>query len=259
MARIGKKDGLSYKFSLDLSPENKNAMDEISERFGMKSGPCLNYLINHIFSLSHDMKKAFVSFCISKCNEINEDLITADGYAKKQLERDKKSYLDLARIFNGGIPVNYNDEDPRMAKYRMKDGVLIAPKDWIILNPELEGKCKYAGVVEAKNHAKYGIPHFVFFTNIKYSCDYDEALTKKVYNWCVEKWDPFSEIINLEKKGRLIPDPEKPGEYLNLEEHRALPVIGLFHIIRNDDDYFDDDPPYGAVIVSTTTEKTQKK
>ena len=261
MARIGKKDGdgMQYKFSLDLTNENKHAMDEMSGRFGLKYGPFLNLLIHHIFFISDEMKQAFVSFCLAKVNEINDDLSSSDGYMKKQLESDKKSYLDLARIFNGGTPVNYNDEDPTKAKYRMKDGFLVVPKDWIILNPDLEGECRYAGVVECMNHAKYGVPHFVFFTDVQYGCDYDEALTKNIYKWCCEKWPSFNEIIELEKKGKLIPDPEKPGQYLNWDEHRALPVIGLFHILRNDDVYYDDDPPYGAVIVSTTSEKTQKK
>ena len=257
MARKRIADMLSYKFSMDLSGDNKIAMDNMTEKFGMKYGPFLNFLIKKLCRMPDSMKQAFIAFCLQKCSEINDRLANAEGFEKKDLEEEKNSYLEMARIFNGGTPVEFSEEDPTMKKYMMEDGVLIVPKDWIILNPELEGKCRYAGVVECRNHLKYDIPHFVFFTDIQYACDYDKHYTENIYELCTEKWSRFKEIRDKEVK--LIPDPEKPGRYINEEEHLASPVIGLFHILRNDDEHYDDDPPYGAVIVNTEVSDSRPK
>lgn len=258
MARKRISDMLSYKFSMDLSGENKIAIDNMTEKFGMKYGPFLNFLIRKFCLMPGSMKQAFIAFCIQKCNEINERLSNAEGFEKKELEGEKNYYLEMARIFNGGTPVEFSEEDPTMKTYRMKDGVLVVPKDWIVLNPDFEGKCRYAGVVECRNHAKYDVPYFVFFTDTKYSCDYDQHQTEAVYAWCTEKWPRFKEIRDREVKP--IPDPEKPGRYINEEEHLASPVIRLFHILRNDDEQYDDATPYGAVIVNKeVSENRQKK
>lgn len=259
MGRRRITDMQSHKFSVDISGKNKNAMDEYTYQYDMKYGPFLNFLIRKILRMQKPMSEYLRDCCLKKCDEINDAIITTeDEFTRQKLEQEKQEYLEMARLYAGGKEIDYDQkEDPTMTKYRVKDGYLIVPKDWIVLNPEFEGQCRYAGVVECRNSAKYGIPHFVFFTDIQYARDYDSDLEENVRDWCVEKWPDFTKVIQQEVK--LIPDPENRGKYLNAEEHLASPVIGLFQILRNDDEHFKNDPPYGAMIVSAGTGKEEEK
>ena len=135
----------------------------------------------------------------------------------------------------------------------MKDGYLIIPKEWIVLNEEDAMYCRYAGVVECRNSAKYGIPHFVFFTHAEYGRDYDTDLINEM---CCNAWPKFKDI--MAQQVEPIKDPEKPGEYLNVQEHLASPYIGYFSIDEADSGLRDiEDMPYGAMIVRTSTENTE--
>ena len=248
----------SYKFSMNIAGENKKAVDDMTFNYGMKYGPFLNFLIKKVCLMPDSMREFFIDACLRKCDELNEKIELSSDLEKKSYEQEKKSYLEMARIFNAGKEITYSGkEDPSMAKYRMKDGYLIVPKEWIVLNPQFEGEYRFAGVVECRNSAKYDIPHFVFFTDTRYACDYDDYFRQTVQEWCIEKWPRFREIIRQEVK--LVSDPENPGKYLNAEEHLASPVIGLFHILRNDDELFDNNPPCGAMIVSTGTSEDENE
>lgn len=247
MGRKRINDLLSYKFSMDLNGENKVSMDEITENFQVKYGPFVNLLIKSFCRMPDRMKEAFIAFCIEKCKELNEQIVVAGEIEKKGLEDEKNRYLEIARIINGGIEIAYEDDDPTMKKIALKDGILIIPKDWILLNPEQAPQYSYAGVVECRNSDKYGIPHFCFFTNYKHGCDYTDDFTEHIEELCCQKWPEFRDIMKKEVK--LIPDPEHKGKYLNAEEHLASPVIGHFHITSTDDEYFDENPPYGAMII----------
>ena len=242
----------SYKFSMDLSGENKEAVDEATENYGMKYGPFINMLIKQFLRMPAKMKQAFISFCIFQCQELDKQLAVAGDFEKISLEDEKRHYLEIARIINAGIEVHY-EESPTMRKIAMEDGYLIIPKDWIVVNEDAAPNCRYAGVVECRNHIKYGIPHFVFFTNAKYGKDYD---TDAINEMCCKAWPRFKDVIAQQVEP--IRDPEKPGEWLNAKEHLASPYIGHFGIDEADSDLRDiEDMPYGAMIVRTSTENSE--
>ena len=242
----------SYKFSMDLSGENKEAVDTITDNLGMKYGPFINALIKFFLRMPDSMKKAFTDFCISQCQELDKQLKVAGEFEKKNIANEKEHYLVIAQFINGGKEVHY-DTKPDMRKIAIKDGYLIIPKDWIVVNEDDAEFCRYAGVVECRNHVKYGIPHFVFFTNHEYGKDYD---TDMINEMCCDAWPKFRDI--MAQQVEPIRDPEKPGEYLNIKEHLESPYIGHFGIGEVDSDLRDiEDMPYGAMIVRTSTANTE--
>ena len=99
----------SYKFSMDLSGENKEAVDDATENYGMKYGPFINMLIKNFLRMPTGMKQAFTGFCISKCQELDKLLEVAGAMEKKSIEMEKEQYLEIARIINGGIDIHYDD------------------------------------------------------------------------------------------------------------------------------------------------------
>ena len=251
MGRRKISDMPSYKFSMDLSGDNKEAVDRTTENYGMRYGPFINLLIQTFCRMPKSMKKTFLDFCIVKCQELNEQILTAGAMEKKELEKEKSRYLEVARILNDGCEINKNevDNDPTMTKIAIKNGYLIIPRNWILLNPEQSKDCLFAGVVECRNSDKFGIPHFCFFTDKKYASDYDKAYTNRIDKLCCKKWPEFENVIKNQVE--LIPDPEHKGQYLNEKEHLASPVIGHFSILATDDELYDADPPCGAMIVRT--------
>lgn len=247
MARPKILDQDFHKFTLDLSGDNKIAIDGITQNFQMKYGPFINLLIKSICRMTPRMKNAFIEFCKSKCDEINAQIKVAGEREKKDLEEEKGKYLEIARIINGGLEIEYNNDDPTMRKIALKDGMLIIPKDWIVLNEEDAANCRFAGCVECRNSQKLGIPHFCFFANHQYACDYDDQFIESINESCCKKWPQFQEILH--KQVKPIPDPDHRGKYLNTEEYLAAPIIGHFHIVCDDDELFDGHPPYGAMIL----------
>lgn len=240
----------SYKFSMDLSGDNKVAIDRISSNYNLKYGPFFNMLVKTICRMAPKIRESFIDFCIAKCDEINNQIVGAGENEAKILNAEKNQYLEIAQLLNDGIPVSYDNTDPCLRKIPVKNGLLVIPKEWILLNQEDAENCLYAVVVECRNAAKYKIPHFVYFSLRKY----DVSMSDYINELCCEKWPGFHDVIKAQVT--LIPDPEHKGEYLNAQEHLASPVIGYFDILATDDELFDDDPPYGAVIVRTNTPKT---
>ncbi len=246
---MGKKlNKIGKKMSLDFTEDSISAIERMANNYEEGVGPTVNKMIKVICSMPEEIKKELKTFCFQKRQEYKLRYLEAGEFEKKELDRYYDYYSDLMTLINGGEEVNYWEDDPNMMVFKMKDGSLVVPKDWIILNPEQEGKCKYAGVIECRNHDKYNIPHFAFFTNNQYSCDYSDEYVQEIYSMCKEKWPRFSEILKMEVE--LIPDSTKPFGYKNIEEHLASPIVGLFSILRDDDELFDNKPPYGALIIS---------
>lgn len=133
-----------------------------------------------------------------------------------------------------------------MKEIKMKDGKLIMPQDYIVLNPGDEGKCRLAYVLECRNSAKYGIPHFIYMTDLDGEGAYDQ-LEKEMYPLCQDKWPQFqAEVLN--KKVEVIRDEN--NHFVNAEEHLASPYPGIFRIYRDDEPEFQEDAPDGVMILT---------
>ncbi len=52
----------SNKISLDLTNDNKMAIEELAKTYNMKYGPLINYLISTFYNLPEDMRKAYIDF-----------------------------------------------------------------------------------------------------------------------------------------------------------------------------------------------------
>ncbi len=154
-----------------------------------------------------------------------------------------------------------------MKRVMLKDGYLIIPKDFIVLQDTVDAaeKCLYAGVVESRNHEKYGIPHFVFFSNYKYGKEFDDELHTKVYEACAKAYPEFKKYFNMQ-----VDIPQQKGgaekwqdpEFLaRMEKWDQAPCFGLFAIVEKGDPLYwnsihpNYEPPYGAMIVRNSKKK----
>ena len=242
-------DTMKYKLSIDIEAKNKESMDITCKEYRMKYGPFLNLLLKCFLRMPNEIKNEFINFCELKCREIDKSLEVSGDIEKKKLENEKNGYLEIARIINNGIRVK-NEEELKMKKINIKDGYLVIPSDWIVLNEDVAGDCKYAGVVECRNHIKFDIPHFIFFTNLSCERDYD---IDKINHKCCDLWPRFKDILAQQVKP--IIDDNKKSKLLNFEEYLQSPQIGYFQIEEVCSDRGDtDNIPYGAMIVRDITE-----
>lgn len=235
------------KISIDLTENNKKALENMVRNYGnrMKVSPFINLLIKTFCFMPDEIQKDFISLCKTRIADIDDNMQRAGEFEKKALEQKKEHYLTIAKILNDGFDIP-SDSIHKMVKYKIKCGFIIVPGDWIVLNPDDAEYCAFAFVVECRNSATYGIPHFLYFTHSQYGI-YKEEET--INDLCIEKWPDFKSKV-IDKQVPPIQDPETK-EYINLEEHLASPQIGLFPISLSDSRNDEDDFPFGAMIVRT--------
>lgn len=257
MARKKIIDSKSCKFSLDVSGDNKEALDELTANYMLKYGPMINKIIGTFCRMPKGIKKVIEKACLAEYKRLTEELEhTAEEFHRKPLEAERDSYIEILKLINGGIYefVEEKEEEPKMKTVKLADGYLVIPSDWIVVNPEYAENYRYAAVIECRNSEKYGIPHFIYLTEHKYPKDYDEYMERDFYERCRKEWPRFTEIEELSKKNQLVPDPNNKGQYLNAKEHLKAPIIGMFSIDEQGDSLIDS-YPYGAMIVRTDAEE----
>lgn len=255
MARKKILDAKSCKFTLNVTGDNKEILDELTENYMLKYGPMINKIIGTFCRMPLKIRKVFEKVCLAECEKLTIEIghTEENSYHREPLEKERDFYIEILKLMNGG---NYQvtdekEESSSLIKIKLSDGYLLIPSDWIVVNPESAETCRYAAVLECRNSLKYGVPHFVYFNNYKYACDYTEHMEEEFFSLCRKAWPRFSEIQELSEKNRLVPDPDNKGQYLNVDAHLAAPIIGVFHIEEQGDRIYGE-PPYGAMIVRTS-------
>ena len=253
-------DSKSCKFSLDVNGDNKEVLDELTANYNLKYGPMINKVISTFCRMPKSIKKVIENVCLNEYNRLTEELENVtEEFHRQPLEQERYSYMDILQLINKGTYAFPNEEpsEKTMKKIRLYDGYLIIPSDWIVVNPESAENCRYAAVLECRNSEKYGVPHFIYLNNLKYGRDYTDEMKEDFCNLCRKKWTKFTEIEELSKKNQLVPDPENKGQYLNVKEHLAAPIIGLFSIEEQGERTIGE-APYGAMIVRTAHESEKE-
>ena len=249
MGRRKLHDDDIYKFSLTIEDEIKNKLDYISQNSSYRLGPLINHILRTFCLMNSKMKDTFIQFCMDQTKLIDEQMKSAGLYEKSDLEIEKAHYQDIANLINDGntVPI----DSLNMKEIKIKDGVLIIPKDWLVVNPNDAHKHRYAAVLECRNSAKYDIPHFVMFCDYKYGRDYPDDFCDEFIRLCLDTWSDFKEKV-MDKQVTPIKNTNGKG-YINADKYLLAPTIGIFHIWENNDNYFkiNKEAPYGAMIVRT--------
>lgn len=145
-----------------------------------------------------------------------------------------------------------------MRAVSLKDGYLICPAAWIILNPKDAPKHCYAGVIEGKNVLP-DFPHFIWFTDCDYHTSFTDDELSAVRALCVKAYPAFSSIYAQQVE--LIESSTTPGKFLNLSDWERAPHIEAFHIFVQGETYdaIHSSPPYGTKIIRNPTEMEKRK
>lgn len=255
---------MANKLTIDLSDCNKRILEKIKTERRVPYGNTINNLINTFCEIPESVKKELLVFTKSRIKALYKEMDVADDFLFRDLATQSQAYIGIATFLNDGkrISIESIEAESTLTKYPVKNGVLICPDDWIILNPEQADVMMYAGVVECRNSDKFGkenfgerIPHFVFFSNKKYGKEYDNYFTEHINDLCVRAWPNFQSVI--ENQVEPIDDPERPGYQINAEEWMKAPTIGYFSIYEHGDITYGPnyEPPAGARIIRTNTDE----
>ena len=243
----------SKKLSIDLSDENRRRLEQIKEKTHTPYGGTINTLISTFCGLPDDMRSDLSDFCTAKLQMLCDQMDRAGGFELVEISATAKKYMDILSFFNDSAPVNLDTirRKPRMETISIKDGVVVYPEDWIVVNPDAASKCRYAGVVECRNSDGSQIPHFLFFSDKKYAREYTDQEIAHINRICAHTSQIFAYM--QERQVKPVPDPNQPGKYLNEKEYLDSPKIGHFHLYEQGDPTYpsDYDPPYGAKIIRT--------
>ena len=253
---------MKNKLTIDLTEHNKRILEKIKTERNLPYGNTINTLIDTFGEMPEKVKKDLLSLIKIRIKSLIKEMNEAEVFRTEDLVEQTQTYIDIATFFNDGkqISIQSIKEEPTLKKYQIKDGFLICPDDWIVLNLEKAGTMMYAGVVECCNSENFGIkyfgeriPHFVFFTDIKYRAEYNNYYSDYIKMLCVQKWPNFQKVI--ESQVEPIFDPERLGYLINDDEWTEAPSIGIFSIYEQDDPTYVPgyEPPMGARIIRTKT------
>jgi len=239
------------KLSIDLPEENRKKLEQIKEKTRIPYGGTINTLISTFCDLPDKMRVDLSDFCIAKLQTLCDQMDRAGGFEREELSVTIKRYLKILSFINDGKSFSLDaiKRKPRMTTISIKDGIVIYPEEWIVVNPDVSAQCRYAGVVECRVTDDVRIPHFLFLTNKKYAREYTDQEISQINRLCAYKSQLFAKVQAMQVQ--LIPDPNNAGRYLNEKEYLDSPQIGYFHLCVQGDpacpsDY---DPPYGAKII----------
>lgn len=245
---------IKNKLTIDLSDENRTILEDIKKKSRSPYGNTINYLIKTFCNIPDSVKKELLEAIKPLIKKTQDQLVEAEIFKFKELTEKAQAYIDIATFLNDGQStfMNETDTSKSMKKIPIKNGYLICPTDYIIINPEDAENMEYAGVIECRNSDKFGIPHLLFFTNKKYNSEYDSLYEDSILHQCCKIYPRFSEIMDMQVTP--IDDPEKPGFTLNAKEWMNAPTIGFFHVYIQDDPRYgrNYNPPDGTRIVRTS-------
>lgn len=236
------------KFSVVVSGKNKRILDNLVQNLNSKYSPMINKIISTICDMNPNIKTIIENAILNEYRRLSKTLENAsEPYYIESYKNDIAQCEDILKLLNLGI---YNfpkfNFEPYNKRINLSDGYLIIPDDWIVVNAEKASTCRYVFVLEAKNYIKYGVPHFIYFTN---SDTFTNDMEQDFRSLCRKHWSDFNTIEKIEKENELITDPANPSGYANMKEYLESPIIGIFPIgeVKTDSDSLD--MPFGAKIV----------
>lgn len=246
------------KLSFDITDENREILEKIKKEHGTAYGNILNALTQTFADIPHDVKKELTVFVRARIRTISREMGTSGKFRCSELAVNRDAYEKMAKYL--GVEDKILQKDKRavadMKSIPIKNGILICPGDYIVVNPEEASACMYAGVVECRNSDKFGekhfgekIPHFIYFCNKKYGNEYDEDLFQWVNQLCINAWPYFKEVIGAQVDP--IYDPDNPKRLINASEWVDAPTIGYFAVYEHGDEMYGADyqPPEGVRII----------
>ena len=224
------------KRTIEFTATNYGLVKEKAKKEKTTFGRYVNYLIVLTLDIPEEVKSELSVFSSASLNETIQHSESKSRYIN-ELSREMQMHYKKMELFWCNNQRAAFDGHKSMKKIDMKDGYIIYPSDWVVLEDVLRDpkESSRASVVEVYNGRRYGMPHFLLFSNIAKNESYTEDEFKIIEAACLRANSRFADVLKDEQS---MVDEEKP-------------VVGVFNIIATDDPYYDefDTPPFGCKII----------
>lgn len=233
------------KMSIDFETEIADMVEKLKKKAPVASNSTVvNGLTGPLLGASDEVKYDICLVLKKHINDADEnDSGEGNGFHRIQEKTQRKNLETLLFLIEASMSGKFPKEYDAMKTVSLKNGILVVPRDWILLDLERPEECEYAGVLETRNGAAYGIPeHYVFFLKkpVKEMSALDET---GVVEYC-RKINPEYDRVLSEKT--VKPVLAEDGRVLNLQEYQASPIPGCFPVPEQKPG---EEYPYGAKII----------
>lgn len=232
--------------TFDLS--NFRVASREAKKLGTTFSRYLNYLISLTLDVPTLVQGELSTFCAQKSASVDEQNSLYWMYRERNIQ---ESYKKLAIFWAQKDPYT-KGKNMLMRKTDMKDGYIVYPADWVVLDGvQCDAKDSVrACVIEVKNGKKYGMPHFLFFTNKDVGDPFTIDEENAIHLACIKAVPNFAQVLRdgVDQPTMPMSDPrykEAAKRFL------ASPIPGIFYIPATDDPYYcmQDEPLFGCRIV----------
>ncbi len=232
--------------TFDLS--NFRVASREAKKLGTTFSRYLNYLISLTLDVPTLVQGELSIFCAQKSASVDEQNSLYWMYRERNIQ---DSYKELAIFWAQKDPYT-KGKNMLMRKTDMKDGYIVYPADWVVLDGvQCDAKDSVrACVIEVKNGKKYGMPHFLFFTNKDVGDPFTIDEENAIHLACIKAVPNFAQVLRdgVDQPTMPMSDPrykEAAKRFL------ASPIPGIFYIPATDDPYYcmQDEPLFGCRIV----------
>ena len=248
---------IKKKFSIDYWDGVYEGFEEYVKNLSdtnpahINKGYVMNYMLDTFLDIDEDVKKEVYAFFFERMKMYARSAGMLSGFEKAAAEKKLKDYEKLVNLFNDFGIYKEDPTSPAMKKIATKDGYVIIPADWIVLDEKTASENTYCYVVEIRDlFGKYNPPHFVAFGSVparKLTSESDAL--KKIYKQCGTAYPEFKKWMKMQVEP-IYGEPDKNGirNIANLDEYQSAPIIGVFELSEYDgrdaSEY-----PYGAMYV----------
>ena len=174
------------KKSIDFEEELLNTAEAYAQQRGIKSVSVLiNDMIRNLLALSPEVRQSIAAYALEQRQRLNKvEVPPEEAFRKAEIVSQMEQYANIERFFGDGS-ITPLESDTNLNVIKLADGYgdAVIPNDWTVLNEDEASSSKYAYVFEARNGAKYGVGHFVYFGNEPYVT---EQLKAKVVKYVYE-------------------------------------------------------------------------
>lgn len=222
-------------FSFQLQEKNRTILERKKSEDGWSFGYTINTLLETFTFIPNSIKADFLEHIKGKLSELVSQMDQAESYRYAELMEITKKYLAIATYLNNGKELSLIDISTAqlMQKIPLKNGLLICPKSYVIVNPEESCIMEYACVIECQHSKRYNIPHYLIFCDRKYRSDYDDVYEDMLLKKLLAKDPSFTRIMDAQVKP--VSDPESKGKLLNTAAYMDAPIIFFFNVYEHGD------------------------
>ena len=243
---FGDVDKTKSVITFDLSNFRVASLE--AKKLGTTFSRYLNYLISLTLGIPALVQEELSFFCAQKSASVNKQNSLYWMYRELNIQ---ESYKELA-IFWAQKDSYTKEKNISLKRTDMKDGYIVYPADWVVLDGvQCDAKDSVrACVIEVKNGKKYGMPHFLFFTNKDLGDPFTVDEENAIYLACVKAATNFAQVLRDGMDRQTMPMSDSKCREAT-KRFLTSPIPKIFYISATDDPYYcmQDEPLFGCHIV----------